>query len=113
MSPALVNLIRRIRGWLFDDRIRIAPDEGRLLNLQIGQRLILNDSLMIVVDRQDVLNSDQTAVRYCLETYNENDACLPAAPVVIDSPLTSDDQPNKVKIEPDVDGHRVWMECSL
>ncbi|TWU15754.1 hypothetical protein Poly21_29560 [Allorhodopirellula heiligendammensis] len=82
-----MELISRLRRALFGDPIRIASDEGQLLRLRVGQRVILDDTLLVVVERDETRNAPTPAVRYRLVTYDEavGAAVLPDAPCVIDS----------------------------
>lgn len=43
-------LIRLIRSWLFADRIRIAPADGRLLSLRPGQRILVRQRVCRVIE---------------------------------------------------------------
>ena len=38
--------------WLFGDRVRIGSHEGQWLRLEVGQRVIINDLLLVVISRE-------------------------------------------------------------
>ena len=96
-----------LRRWLLSDQIRIAPDEGRLLCLRIGQRVILDNELFVVTVRNEITDSELPTVRYCLTAHDDAITCLPDSPVHIDAMFR-----DMVKIERSSDIESVWMECS-
>ncbi len=69
------------------DRVRVSPDVGQWLRLEVGQRVIMHDRLLVVVSRQAVSNGRKTGVRYrfceldCLPT---DKAISPVPPLMLD-----------------------------
>lgn len=82
-----MNLISRLRHALLGDPIRIARDEGQLWRLAIGQRVILDDALFVVAERDPSPDAENPGVLYRLVAYDEADEPprIPDAPCVIDS----------------------------
>lgn len=67
---------RFVHHWLFGDRVRIPADEGRWLRLEVGQRVIINDMLLVVACREVIQRSGKSGVRY---GFNEGVPALPAS----------------------------------
>ncbi|TWT56161.1 hypothetical protein [Allorhodopirellula solitaria] len=124
--------IARLRRALLGAPIRIAPDEGRLLGLQVGQRVLLDDALLVVIERDQTPREDKPGIRYRLATYDEtsNRLCLPDPPYLIEpgsfesdhggirmrrvpSPTAPDPaQPSRDEpVQPGSDD--VWIDCRL
>lgn len=99
-----MNLISRLRHALLGDPVRIARDEGQLLRLAIGQRVILDDALFVVAERDESRDADKPGVLYRLVVYDETDQPPghPDAPCVIDSHLFA--TPYEVTLQRGPDG---------
>ncbi len=112
-----MNVISRLRHALFGDPIRIAPDEGRLLRLQVGQRIVLDDALLVVTARDESRRVGEAGVRYRLvELLREPDkpvphACLPDAPYLLDSRRLACEC--DAKLERDCEGACIWLDCRV
>ncbi len=108
-----MNLISRLRHALLGDPIRIARDEGRLLRLQVGQRVILDDALSVVAERDESRDAQKPGVRYRLVAYDEavRTDCLPDAPCVIDSRMLATQY--DVNLERDSNGSSLWLDFRL
>jgi len=123
-----MSLLESIRRWWAKDRIRIAPDQGRLLGLQTGHRVVLDEELFVIAQRNEISTANRAAVRYLLTRYpatpDEHEHVSPPlaireheAPVVIDSRDPAWGRTREtLTIDRDSDrnpnGDRVWMECS-
>jgi len=59
-----------IKSWLAADRIRVAPEVGRLLRLKVGDTIVLLDD-SYVVQQREVGGSDDDDIRYVLESDGE------------------------------------------
>jgi hypothetical protein len=59
-------LIQMIKRWLMNDRVRISPTVGQTLMLEVGQRVIIDDSLMIISARQTISSDAGVGIRYHL-----------------------------------------------
>ncbi len=97
-------MLTHLRRWLLRDQIRIAPDEGRLLSLQMGQRVIIDDELFIITARNDITSSEIPTVRYGLTLHDGATECLSESPVQIDATVR-----DHVKIERQTDDQTVRM----
>jgi hypothetical protein len=100
-------MLSHLRRWLLRDQIRIAPDEGRLLCLQIGQRVIIDNELFVITERIETISSETPTVRYGLTLHDSVTECLSESPVNIEATLR-----DHVKIERQADNQTVWMEYS-
>jgi|GEM_PF-2966944 len=80
-----IMLIQILKRWLMNDRVRISPMTGQTLMLEVGQRVIIDNSLLVISARQTITNDACVGVRYHLIDYElaDKDTCLPEAPVVI------------------------------
>lgn len=61
-----MSWVHRMRHWLAADRVRISPQAGQWLTLQVGQRVIWNDRLWKIDDRQVVDVNRRLGVSYHL-----------------------------------------------
>jgi len=92
------------KRWLMDDRVRISPSEGRLLGLQVGQRVILADKLWTISSRQACPNTFRIGVRYHLVEFEDFLGCLDVSPIII-----GEDEVSKTTAE----AGTFWMDCYL
>ncbi len=65
-----MRLIRAIQDsihrWYSADRIRLSPSRGSLVRLQVGDRVLIRETLFIVVDRESTLCDSVSQVVYRL-----------------------------------------------
>lgn len=74
MSGLLCALTQLIRIWWTKDRIRVARSEGKLLRIQVGDRLLIEDKVLKVVARHDSDSAEGAHVVYSLvEEQGETD----------------------------------------
>lgn len=102
---------RLLKSWLVVDRIRISPQAGELFRFQIGQRVIMNDSLWVISRRQVRCSTeppgDQTiGVRYYLVRQGTDRHPAPSA----EPPFLGDDSDWERR---ECDENSVWMDCFL
>lgn len=69
-----MTMIEILKRWLTYDRIRVSPSVGEKLRLQVGQRVIMNDSLWIITVRQPLEDSDRVGVRYHLAPFDSEES---------------------------------------
>lgn len=102
-----MSLLEVLKRWWASDRIRVSPDVGHHLLLQPGQRVILDDRLMIVAERTEDVIAGKSGVLYILEPYHDDESqtCSPGPPWIWD-PMAAEES---VKIESR--GDRIWIEC--
>jgi len=102
---------RLLKSWLIGDRIRISPQAGELFRFQVGQRVIMNDALWVIAQRQvrggDQTTGDQTTgVSYHLVRHGAAKHPMPSA----DPPFLGDDGE---WVQGECDENSVWMDCFL
>ena len=81
-------LLRLFNHWLFSDRVRVSCTEGQWLRLEVGQRLIAGDRLLVVVTKEVISKNDKTGVIYGLVDYcaiPQDVKPLATEPVLLDS----------------------------
>ncbi len=101
-----MTIWRVLKCWLIDDRIRISPQTGEWLRLQVGQRVIMNDSLWVISQRH-VRGGDQTTgVSYHLIRHGAGKHPIPSD----DPPFLGDDSD---WVRSECDENSVWMDCLL
>ena len=69
-----MTILEILKRWLTYDRIRVSPSVGEKLRLQVGQRVIMNDSLWIITVRQPLEEGDRVGVRYYLTPFDSQDS---------------------------------------
>jgi hypothetical protein len=79
-----MTILEILKRWLTYDRIRVSPSAGEKLRLQVGQRVIMNDSLWIITVRQPLEDGDRVGVRYHLAPFDseECNTFLPTPPII-------------------------------
>ncbi|MGV3485995.1 MAG: hypothetical protein ACO1RT_16385 [Planctomycetaceae bacterium] len=78
--------------WLVGGRVRIASHEGQWLRLQVGQRVIINDMLLVVVSREVIsrggaAETGESGIRYGLKDLlaeSSDEWVLPDPPFMLD-----------------------------
>jgi hypothetical protein len=51
-----MSILKAIHRWLTADRIRISPNAGEMLRLEVGQRVIIKDELWVIAERQSLVD---------------------------------------------------------
>ena len=81
-------LLRLFNHWLFGDRVRVSCTEGQWFRLEVGQRLIAGDRLLVVATKEMVSKNGRIGVLYGLVDYcaiSQDMKPLATAPVLMDS----------------------------
>lgn len=102
---------RLLKSWLIGDRIRISPQAGELLRFQVGQRVIMDDSLWVIAKRQvrcctETPGDQTTGVSYHLVRHGTGKHPRPSA----EPPFLGDDGE---WVKGECDENSVWMDCYL
>ncbi len=81
-------LLRLFNHWLFGDRVRVSCTEGQWFRLEVGQRLIAGERLLVVVTKEVISKNEKMGVHYGLVDYcaiPQDMKPLRADPVLLDS----------------------------
>jgi hypothetical protein len=97
---------RLLKCWLIGDRIRISPQAGELFRFQVGQRVIMNDSLWVIAKRLVCGGDQTTGVRYHLVRYGTGKHPRQSS----EPPFMGDDAD---WVAGERDENSVWMDCYL
>jgi len=62
-------LLRLFNHWVFGDRVRVSRTEGQWFRLEVGQRLIASDRLLVVVTKEVISKNARMGVLYGLVDY--------------------------------------------
>lgn len=107
---------RLLKSWLIGDRIRISPQAGELFRFQVGQRVIMNDSLWVIAKRQvrcsnettgnETTGDQTTGVSYHLVRHGSGKHPRQSS----EPPFLGDDAD---WVMGECDENSVWMDCYL
>lgn len=101
----MTSVLHGFYHWLCGDRIRISSSEGQWLGLKPGQRVIFNDSLLVVTSREPISRDGVDGVRYGLADLAADTpdvSVLPTPPVMLaDGDLTANGSKGSV----------FWLDC--
>ena len=61
-----LSIRQLVNTWTAVDRIRISPTEGRLLNLTVGQKILIQDQLYLITCRDARSETHQIRIVYHL-----------------------------------------------
>ncbi len=96
-----------MKHWLFGDRIRVSNTEGQWLRLDVGQRVIVDDRLLVIISREVLVQDKKTGVRYSLV---DHDIDAPPLKTLRDAPLPLLID-NFCQIQLQWCGTCLWMDC--
>ena len=62
------SVLQLLRSWYTVDRVRVSPTAGRLLSLQVDDRILIRGDLFTVVKRQTTASRGGIRLAYQLES---------------------------------------------
>ena len=96
--------IQQVKRWLTADRVRVSPQAGLWLGLQVGQRIIWDDRLWKINHRQAIEDNQRVGVSYHLvELSDEQSLRMSEVP-----PIICDDA--AVAVYPELT-HTIRIDC--
>ncbi len=96
--------IQQVKRWLTADRVRVSPQAGLWLGLQVGQRIVWDDRLWKIDHRQVMEDNQRVGVSYHLvELSDEQSLRMSEMP-----PIICDE--DSVAVYPELE-HTIRIDC--